>query len=188
MRASAVRMPAPKPARSSSNEPLSTSPCITARTSYTRSRFSGMAWRKARWSVHCQSDVLPWKYDKYCRAAATACDSSFTRMSITPLPDCTLLGPICSGVKVPRPPPSIMAGPLMPMLLARVAMITSAQPSNAALPAKQRPCTMPTTGTLPDSAANWLKVWLLSPATTGMSVSPGRPPPPSANSTVGSLS
>ena len=40
----------------------------------------------------------------------------------------------------------------MPMLLASVAMITSAQPSSAALPAKQRPCTMPTTGTLPDSA------------------------------------
>ena len=87
---------------------------------------------------------------------------------------------------MPRPPPSIIAGPLMPMLLASVAMITSAQPSSAALPAKQRPCTMPTTGTLPDSAANWLKVWLFRPATMGMSVSPGRPPPPSANSTTGS--
>ena len=73
----------------------------------------------------------------------------------------------------------------MPMLLARVAIMTSTQPSSAALPAKQRPCTMPTTGTLPDSAANWLKVWLFRPATIGMSTSPGRPPPPSANSTTG---
>ena len=49
------------------------------------------------------------------------------------------LGPISSGAKTPRPPPSIMAGPPMPMLLLRVAMITSQQPSSAALPAKQRP-------------------------------------------------
>ena len=80
-----------------------------------------------------------------------------------------------------------MAGPPMPMLALRVLMITSAQPSSAALPAKQRPCTTPTTGTWPDSAANWLKVWLSSPATMGMSTSPGRPPPPSANSTIGSF-
>jgi hypothetical protein len=46
-----------------------------------------------------------------------------------------------------------MAGPPMPMLLWRVAMITSLQPSSAALPAKQRPAAMPTTGTWPDSAA-----------------------------------
>jgi len=37
----------------------------------------------------------------------------------------------------------------MPMLLRLVAMITSLQPSSAALPAKQRPATMPTTGTWP---------------------------------------
>ncbi|MCY1518800.1 hypothetical protein D9M68_535250 [compost metagenome] len=188
MRASAVTMPAPKPARNSSSEPVSATPRIAARTSYTRSRFSGTTWRSVRGSAHCQSLTGPWKYDRYCLAAATAAASSSTRMSITPLRDCTLLGPICSGAKVPRPPPSIIAGPLMPMLLPLVAMITSAQPSSAALPAKQRPCTMPTTGTLPDSAANWLKVWLFRPATIGMSVSPGRPPPPSANSTTGSLS
>jgi hypothetical protein len=51
------------------------------------------------------------------------------------------------GMKTPRPPPSIMAGPPMPILLLRVAMITSLQPNNAALPAKQRPWVMPTTGT-----------------------------------------
>lgn len=48
---------------------------------------------------------------------------------------------------------STMAGPPMPMLLARVAMITSLQPSSAALPAKQRPAAMPITGTCLDSAA-----------------------------------
>ncbi len=60
---------------------------------------------------------------------------------------------ICSGLNWPRPPPSTMAGPPMPMLLWRVAMMTSLQPSSAALPAKQRPATMPTTGTWPFSRA-----------------------------------
>src|SRR5450830_1185480 len=156
-----------------------------SRTSYTRRRFSGTAWRSRRGSGACHWASGPWKYDRYWRAAATASASSRTSTSITPLADCTSLGPICSGLNTPRPPPSIMAGPLMPMLLASVAMITSAQPSKAALPAKQRPCTMPTTGTWPDRAAKRLKVWLLRPATMGMSVSPGRPPPPSANSTTG---
>jgi hypothetical protein len=41
----------------------------------------------------------------------------------------------------------------MPMLLPSVAMITSLQPSSAALPAKQRPDTIPTTGTRPLSRA-----------------------------------
>ena len=62
-------------------------------------------------------------------------------------------GPICSGLKTPSPPPSTIAGPPMPMWLSRVAMITSLQPSSAALPAKQRPATMPTTGTWPLSRA-----------------------------------
>jgi hypothetical protein len=48
-----------------------------------------------------------------------------------------------------------MAGPPMPMLLLRVAMITSLQPSSAALPAKQRPLTMPIHGTWPDSVRSW---------------------------------
>ncbi len=47
-----------------------------------------------------------------------------------------------------------MAGPPMPMLLLRVAMMTSQQPSSAALPAKQRPDTTPTSGTRPLSLAN----------------------------------
>ena len=74
----------------------------------------------------------------------------------------------------------------MPMLALRVAMITSQQPSSAALPAKQRPDTTPTVGTSPDSLAMPTKVWQSSPATPTKSVSPGRPPPPSANSTTGS--
>ena len=65
--------------------------------------------------------------------------SSSTSTSITPLACCTPHGPISSGVNTPSPPPSTMAGPPMPMLLSRVAMITSQQPSSAALPAKQRP-------------------------------------------------
>jgi len=44
-------------------------------------------------------------------------------------------------VSVPHtePPPSIIAGPPMPMLASGVAMIRSEQPSSAALPAKHRP-------------------------------------------------
>ena len=74
----------------------------------------------------------------------------------------------------------------MPIELSRVAMIMSQQPSSAALPAKQRPATMPTTGTWPLRRAKLAKVVTCSPATIGMSTSPGRPPPPSANSTTGS--
>jgi hypothetical protein len=72
------------------------------------------------------------------------------------------------------------------MLLLSLAMITSQQPSSAALPAKQRPETMPTRGTNPDSAPNERKVGVSSAATVGTSVSFGRPPPPSANSVIGS--
>ena len=58
----------------------------------------------------------------------------------------------------PRPPPSIIAGPPMPMLALSVAMITSQQPSSAALPAKQRParCPPPAPGpTAARSAGRW---------------------------------
>ena len=64
-------------------------------------------------------------------------------------------------------------------------MMTSQQPSSAALPAKQRPETMPTSGTSPLSPPNSAKASVSRPATTAMSVSPGRPPPPSANRTTG---
>jgi hypothetical protein len=42
----------------------------------------------------------------------------------------------------------------MPMFASAVAMITSQQPSSTALPAKQRPEAMPTSGTSPLSRAN----------------------------------
>ncbi len=71
----------------------------------------------------------------------------------------------------------------MPMLAFSVAMITSQQPSSEALPAKQRPVVMPIIGTSPLSCANRANVVVLSPPMP--SVSPGRPPPPSANSTIG---
>ncbi|MCY1299765.1 hypothetical protein D9M70_493040 [compost metagenome] len=118
-------------------------------------------------------------------ATRTASASSSTSTSITPLGPWTLVGPTSSGAKLPRPPPSIMAGPAMPILALRVAMITSQQPSSAALPAKQRPDTTPTSGTSPESRAMPTKVWQSSPATPTKSESPGRPPPPSANSTRG---
>jgi hypothetical protein len=94
-------------------------------------------------------------------ATATPSASLSTSTSITPLAYCTGAGPTSSGLKMPRPPPSIMAGPAMPMLDDLSAMITSQQPTKAALPAKQRPETMPTTGTSPLSCANAAKdeVW-----------------------------
>ncbi len=78
-----------------------------------------------------------------------------------------------SGRNTPRPPPSIIAGPPMPMLASRVAMIVSQHPSSAALPAKQRPAAIPTVGTSPDRRAKSSKARVSSPAMTGMSVSPG---------------
>src|ERR1035437_4520466 len=72
-------------------------------------------------------------------------------MSTVPLGTCTLIGPTSSGLNTPRPPPSIIAGPPMPMVELAVAMMTSQQPSITALPAKHRPEVMPISGTRPDS-------------------------------------
>ena len=55
-----------------------------------------------------------------------------------------------------------------------------------ALPAKQRPFTTAIRGTTPDSCAHSLNARVSSDDTVGKSVSPGRPPPPSAKKTVGS--
>ena len=74
----------------------------------------------------------------------------------------------------------------MPMFEPSVAMTTSQQPRMAALPAKHRPEVMPTIGTSPLSRAQRWKAMTSRPATPGMSVSPGRPPPPSAKNTTGS--
>ncbi len=65
-------------------------------------------------------------------------------------------------------------------------MMTSHTPASAALPAKHRPETTDTSGTRPRSPASIRKVGTSSPAAPPTSVSPGRPPPPSAKSTTGS--
>jgi hypothetical protein len=50
---------------------------------------------------------------------------------------------------MPSPPPSIIAGPPIPIFDPAVAIITSQHPSSAALPAKHRPDVIPTSGTSP---------------------------------------
>ena len=120
--------------------------------------------------------------------AATAATSSSTATSTTPFGTWTDIGPTASGAKTPSPPPSIMAGPPMPTVVSAVAMMTSQQPSSAAFPAKHRPPTTPTVGTSPLSLANSANASVSRPVTVAPSVSPGRPPPPSANKTTGSAS
>src|SRR5581483_4984624 len=112
--------------------------------------------RSSRWSAHSHAPEAtdPAKYDRYCLAAATAAASSGTTMSTTPLGTCTDMGPTSSGEYTPSPPPSIMAGPPMPMFDPSVAMTTSQHPRMAALPAKQYPLVMPTNGTSPLSPPN----------------------------------
>ena len=87
-----------------------------------------------------------------------------------------------------RPARRPRSSPVRPCRCSRpsVAMMTSQQPSSAALPAKHRPDTMPTSGTRPDSRPKVWNVGTSRPDTVAESVSPGRPPPPSANSTTGS--
>ena len=55
-----------------------------------------------------------------------------------------------------------------------------------ALPAKQRPLTIAMRGTRPESRAHIAKARVSSHDTPGKSVSPGRPPPPSAKKKTGS--
>ena len=81
-----------------------------------------------------------------------------------------------------------MAGPPMPSELPSVATMRSAQPAITALPAKQRPWTTAIRGASPERPAHSANARTSSAETTGTSVSPGRPPPPSAKKTVGSRS
>ena len=67
-----------------------------------------------------------------------------------------------------------------------MATIRSEQPASTALPAKQRPWTIAIRGTSPESRAQSAKARVSSAETTGWSVSPGRPPPPSAKRIAGS--
>jgi hypothetical protein len=79
-----------------------------------------------------------------------------------------------------------MAGPPIPIEDDSVATIRSEQPAITALPAKQLPLTIAIRGTRPDSFAHSANAGTSSALTTGTSVSPGRPPPPSAKNTTGS--
>ena len=54
-------IPMPNFARSSSTEPVSAMVSMIARMSYSRSRFSGTACRRRRWSGASQADTVPWK-------------------------------------------------------------------------------------------------------------------------------
>ena len=84
-------------------------------------------------------------------SALSALNPRIVLTSITPFGPCTDTGPTSVGLYTPRPPPSIIAGPAMPIEELRVATIRSQQPSSAALPAKQRPDVIPTSGTRPES-------------------------------------
>ena len=99
---------------------------------------------------------------------------------MTPLLSCISAGPISVGSNVPSPPPSIMAGPAMPIQESRVAILKSAHPNRAAFPAKQKPLFIAIRGTLPANLAQLVNERTLSPAMCVVtSVSPGLPPPPS---------
>jgi hypothetical protein len=98
---------------------------------------------------------------------ATACASSATTTSTTPLALITSIGPTSSGSTSPRPPPAIIAGPPIPSELSCVATIRSEHPAITALPAKQRPLTIAIRGTRPDSAAHSANARTCSDETTG---------------------
>ena len=146
----AVIMPTPKSRRSSSTESVSASVVdhrahvVDAQPVLGDRRGAAAAGRRTP-----SRRRRPGSRTGTCCAARTASASSATAMSTTPFGACTLMGPTSSGRNTPRPPPSIMAGPPMPMFESAVAMMTSQQPSSTALPAKQRPEVMPTSGTSP---------------------------------------
>ena len=73
---------------------------------------------------------------------------------------------------MPRPPPSIIAGPPIPMFERIAAMTTSQHPSNEALPAKHLPEVTPTSGTSPLSFGKSWNDRVLCDATVGVA----RPP------------
>ena len=108
-----------------------------------------------------------------------------TATSTTPLATCTSSGPISSGATIPSPPPSIIAGPPMPMFEPSVAITTSQHPRMAALPAKHRPLVIPDPRCDTAQRPQRWNAMTSRPETPGASVSPGRPPPPSAKNTVG---
>ena len=78
-------------------------------------------------------------------------------------------------------------GPPMPMFEPAVAITTSQQPRRTALPAKQRPDVIPTSGTRPLRRAKNEGHHVKAGHAPGVGV-PGRPPPPSVKTTTGSRS
>ena len=148
-------MPAPKPARSSSTEPSSASASTHGPHVVDPQPVLGHQVRAAgAGRAHVQSVDRALEVGEVpLRDAHRRRPRRRTSMSTTPLASCTSIGPMSSGAKTPSPPPSIIAGPPMPMLASSVAMMTSQQPSSAALPAKQRPEAMPTSGTRPREPA-----------------------------------
>ena len=81
------------------------------------------------------------------------------------------------------PPASIMAGPPIAKVVSSVAMITSQHATNAVLPAKHLPDTTPTIGTNPLNCDQVVNVVVSIPIPDPSS--PGLPPPPSPNRTIG---
>jgi hypothetical protein len=70
----------------------------------------------------------------------------------------------------------------------RVAIVMSAHPKNTAFPAKHRPELMAMRGAFPESRAKVVKLVVSrddAPVVT--STSPGLPPPPSVNQTIGAF-
>ena len=139
-RTSAVIMPAPKLRRSSSTRAGVGERLDHARARRTRAAGSRGRSRAARAGRRTPSArARPGSRTDTASRRATASASSATATSTTPFGVCTSMRPDFLRAHTPSPPPSIMAGPPMPMLEPAVAMITSQQPSSAALPAKQRP-------------------------------------------------
>ena len=84
------------------------------------------------------------------------------------------------GSYLPRPPPSIIAGPAIPIHDFSVAILKSAVPNNAALPAKQYPLLTAILIEDPVRLAHLENVGTFNPAICVLtSTSPGLPPPPS---------
>ena len=134
----------------------------------------GRACAAPRWSAHAHSvEPRPGSRTGTAWRRATASASSATRDVDHAVGHLHVDRADSSGANTPRPPPSIIAGPPMPMFEPSVAMITSQQPSSAALPAKQRPDTMPTSGTSPLSSANRANAMQSRPDTPGRRCRPG---------------
>ena len=96
-----------------------------------------MTSRSARWSAHAHCVVGPGSTQVllgHPNGLGFVGDDDIDD-TVRPLHRRSARSP--SGSNTPSPPPSIMAGPPMPMLESSVAMTTSQHPRIAALPAKQ---------------------------------------------------